>query len=156
MQTKIKEFIILLIISTIIISSCSEDDINNVSGKSDNEKIKQEFLPKAPEGKKWKLIWNDEFNGSIIDTSKWSHVTWQAPGVDQPRKDGFWRNDAAILDGTGNLKMITYYDYLKNRFIDGAIRTKGKFEKKYGYFEIRVKFQKKKDIGQLFGCLIME
>ena len=25
-----------------------------------------------PEGKEWKLVWNDEFDGPELDTSKWS------------------------------------------------------------------------------------
>ncbi len=128
-----------LVIITII-SACKET-INNVEPEKEKE-IKQEFLPSLSDGKKWKLVWNDEFDGETIDTSKWSHVTWQAPGVDQPRKGGYWRDDAAVVDGNGYLKMLVYYDSIKNRYIDGAIRTKGKYEKMYGYFEIRVKFQK--------------
>lgn len=28
-----------------------------------------------PEGKKWKLVWSDEFEGTILDRSKWSFRT---------------------------------------------------------------------------------
>ncbi|PID38834.1 MAG: hypothetical protein CSA65_04985 [Proteobacteria bacterium] len=119
--------------------------------KKEEENIKN--LPPLPDNKKWKLVWNDEFNGSTLDKSKWSHVTWKAPGVDQPRRDGYWRDDAAALNGNGFLEMLVYKDHNKDRYIDGAIRTKGKFEKLYGYFEIRVKFQK--EIGHWSAFWLM-
>ena len=28
-------------------------------------------LPPAPEGKAWKLVWHDEFDGDKLDPSKW-------------------------------------------------------------------------------------
>jgi hypothetical protein len=31
----------------------------------------KDTLPSAPEGKTWKMIWHDEFDGTKIDTSKW-------------------------------------------------------------------------------------
>ncbi|PID63154.1 MAG: hypothetical protein CR986_00350 [Ignavibacteriae bacterium] len=136
-----KKIVVTFFIIIAIVSACKET-INDVEKEKEDKKIEQEFLPQVPTGKKWNLVWNDEFDGITIDTSKWSHVTWQKPGIDQPRKDGYWRNDAALLDGNGYLKMLVYYDSVKNRYIDGAIRTRGKYEKKYGYFEIRVKFQK--------------
>ena len=26
-----------------------------------------------PEGKKWKMVWSDEFDGTELDTSKWDY-----------------------------------------------------------------------------------
>ena len=31
----------------------------------------QDVLPPAPEGRVWKLIWHDEFDGTRLDESKW-------------------------------------------------------------------------------------
>ncbi|MGB2807108.1 MAG: hypothetical protein WBC22_05185, partial [Sedimentisphaerales bacterium] len=34
------------------------------------EKV-EEYMPPVPQGKKWKLAWSDEFNGTKVDESKW-------------------------------------------------------------------------------------
>jgi hypothetical protein len=31
----------------------------------------KDALPAAPEGKTWKLVWHDEFDGTELDTTKW-------------------------------------------------------------------------------------
>ncbi len=100
------------------------------------------LLPAAADSMTWELVWHDEFNGTTLDASKWEHVSWVAPGEDQPRRDGYWRADAARLDGQGNLVMMTYYDAVKKRYIDGAIRSRGRFEKAFGFFEARIQLQK--------------
>jgi hypothetical protein len=34
----------------------------------------KEFLPPLPAGKEWRLIWNDEFDGSTRDETKWNRL----------------------------------------------------------------------------------
>ncbi|MCX7050002.1 MAG: glycoside hydrolase family 16 protein [Candidatus Sumerlaeota bacterium] len=89
----------------------------------------QEFLPPPPDGKTWKMIWNDEFDGVKIDDSKWTI----AP--DGKRKDGWWSTNTVSLDGKGRLVMQTRKD--GDKFVDGSIRTRDKFEHKYGYYVAR-------------------
>jgi len=96
---------------------------------------KQEYLPPLPPGKKWKLIWSDEFDGEKIDESKWE--IFGAKG-DVKRRDGFWVKDDAYLDGKGHLILRTKKD--GDRFTCGAVRTKGKFEHAFGYWVARCKF----------------
>lgn len=51
-----------------------------------------------PEGKKWKLIWNDEFDGTSLDTNKWScrlHM--------MGRRCLHWCDDAIEFDGKSNI-----------------------------------------------------
>ena len=31
----------------------------------------KDTLPPASEGKTWKLVWHDEFDGTALDTDKW-------------------------------------------------------------------------------------
>jgi beta-glucanase (GH16 family) len=45
-----------------------------------------EFLPPAPDGKQWKLIWHDEFDGQQLDETKWNRLG------DWKRRDGYWVN----------------------------------------------------------------
>jgi len=33
----------------------------------------QDQLPAAPAGKTWKLVWNDEFDGTRVDENKWAY-----------------------------------------------------------------------------------
>src|SRR3990172_8308630 len=74
-----------------------------------------ELLPPAPAGNKWKLIWNDEFDGAKLDESKWNRLG------DSKRRDGFWIKDDAFLNGKGQLVLRTRKD--GDRFTCGAINT---------------------------------
>ena len=38
----------------------------------------KEFLPPAPEGKQWKLVWHGEFDGAKLDESKWDETQLEA------------------------------------------------------------------------------
>jgi hypothetical protein len=77
------------------------------------------FLPPVPEGKTWKLVWHDEFDGTKLDATKWEVMP------DAPRKDGWWMRDAISFNGVGHLYIRTFKE--GNRYIDGCVRTKGKF-----------------------------
>lgn len=87
-------------------------------------------LPSAPSGKKWQLVWNDEFNGTTIDGTKWDRPNWA-------RRDHFWRRDSAFLNGKGQMVLRT--EKIGENYYSPCIRTIDRFEKKYGYFETRAK-----------------
>lgn len=116
-----------------------------------------------PTGKKWQLVWNDEFDGDTLDTGKWGfrlHLL-------QQRHETF-SDQGAILDGKGNLLLTlqekdghfhsphlqTGSNYLDRPggsfcFDSGTEAPKlvwpvaqfetAKFMHKYGYYEIRCK-----------------
>ncbi len=88
-----------------------------------------EFLPTLPEGQRWQLAWSDEFDGTAIDETKWDIMG------DWKRRDGFWVKEDAYLDGQGHLILRTKKD--GDRYTCGAIRTRGKFEHRYGYWVCR-------------------
>jgi len=91
-----------------------------------------QFLPPAPKGDAWRLVWHDEFSGKTLDTAKWDVMG------DWKRRDGFWVKDDAYLDGQGNLVLRTRKQ--GKRFTSGAIRTQGKFAHRFGYWECRCTF----------------
>ena len=93
----------------------------------------EDKLPEPPDGKAWKLVWNDEFDGTALDESK-----WEVPEC--PRRDGFWSRKAVSLDGKGNLVISALKD--GDKFLDACVRTRGKFERAFGYYVARIKFQK--------------
>jgi len=92
----------------------------------------KQFLPPAPAGKQWRLLWCDEFSGAKIDESKWEILG------DWKRRDGYWVKADSYLDGKGRLVLRTRKD--GDRFTSGAMRTQGKFEHRFGYWECRCKF----------------
>ncbi|MFP4056696.1 MAG: family 16 glycosylhydrolase [Candidatus Brocadiia bacterium] len=87
-----------------------------------------------PAGEAEGLVWSDEFEGHALDETKWSH---RCPG---PRKGGVNVEEAVVLDGKGHLAITTRR--VGDAFHTGMIGTQGKFERAFGYFECRVKFQR--------------
>ncbi len=92
----------------------------------------EEFLPPVSEGKTWKLIWSDEFDGPKIDESKWEIMG------DWKRRGAYWFKEDSYLDGKGNLLLRTKKD--GDRYTSGAVRSQGKFEHTFGYWVCRCKF----------------
>ena len=87
---------------------------------------------------KWDLIFQDEFNGTELNTEVWD--VW-----DQKRD---WRysysKDNLFLDGKGNLvnRMSIVADPTAENGesrLSGAMTTDDRFETTYGYFEVRLK-----------------
>jgi len=91
-------------------------------------------LPAVEEGREWRLVWHDEFEGPTLDETRWERIG------DSPRRDGFWVKDDAYLDGKGCLVLRTRKD--GQRYTSGAVRTRGKFEHTGGFWEARCKFHK--------------
>ena len=112
-----------------------------------------------PAGKKWKLVWHDEFDGTELDMSKWSYRLH----LMQKRQMTF-TDQGASLDGKGNLVLSLiekdghYYstqlqtgeNFLDRpgvEFEENGFRwpiakfSKPKFMHKFGYYEIRCKLQ---------------
>ncbi|HKJ80179.1 MAG TPA: endo-1,4-beta-xylanase, partial [Prolixibacteraceae bacterium] len=92
---------------------------------------------------KGELVWSDDFDGSgIPDPAKWDRPQYNRRNNNKG-PDGWWSNEDSYLDGEGNLVIRVRKINNKNGDDDpydysvGALRTKGKFEKLYGVFEIR-------------------
>ena len=83
------------------------------------------------DGVSYTLTFGDEFEGTALDMTKWEYCPeWQRQNV-----NCYWRNEAVSLDGNGNLCITSSDDSFD--YIMGGIRSKGKFEQAYGYFEAR-------------------
>ncbi|PWJ54066.1 glycosyl hydrolase family 16 [Dyadobacter jejuensis] len=134
-----------------------------LDGHSQNEQ-NQTVMPgtaqgesQLPEGKNWKLVWSDEFDGEELDRTKWDYRMH----IMQTRHETF-ANDAAKLDGKGNLLLglyekdgnyysshlqtgSNYMDRPGNQYGKSALTwpiadlEPPKFTHKYGYYEIRCK-----------------
>jgi beta-glucanase (GH16 family) len=124
-----------------------------------NSKTPARVESQLPSGYKWKMVWNDEFDGTQLDTTKWDYRLY----IMHSRLKT-WTNDAAQLDGKGNLLLRLYEkdgDYYSSHLQTGSNymdrpgeqyggsklswpigKMKApKFLHKYGYYEIRCKLQ---------------
>ena len=94
----------------------------------------KDALPAAPEGKTWKLVWHDEFDGAKLDEAKWEVM----PDAAAQGTDGGIPK-AVSLDGKGHLVISTLKE--GDSYLNGCVRTKGKFEHSFGYYVARVQLQ---------------
>ena len=86
----------------------------------------------------WQLIWQDEFNGTSIDTSKWNiEGNWDLNPNDQL---DYWVNTANTSVADGNLILKVDYDSVNKRYNGAGIHSNNKYEHLYGYYEARILF----------------
>lgn len=95
---------------------------------------KKEYLEQLR--KSWNLTFYDDFTGDTIDGSKWSHCP------EESRVNGacFWSDKEAFVDGNGHL--VLQVSERDGKYYAGAIRSLGKFEQRYGLFEICCQIEK--------------
>lgn len=94
------------------------------------------FRPGPPPDRKWKMVWNDEFEGNSINMQRWKNLPqkpWTIPGFVTKHAD-----ENGAVDGKGNFVLRLTRD------ADGTIRFNrgliSRIEKAFGYFETRVQF----------------
>lgn len=58
-------------------------------------------LPVLPDDKKWEIVFQDEFNGGVLDSTK-----WQPTGCNNPRRDGWWLDSQSKVSN-GKLVITT-------------------------------------------------
>ncbi len=103
-------------------------------------------LPGIPYGKdidmsKFELTWADEFDGNSLDRTKWGgHYFWGEESA--VRKGGYWDLSlAGVKDGSLHIATKYYPEGLNSNGKPGwytcGIDTRGRFEQKFGYFEVR-------------------
>ncbi|MES2458964.1 MAG: glycoside hydrolase family 16 protein, partial [Armatimonadota bacterium] len=100
-------------------------------------------------GDQWKLLWNDEFTGSAIDTTKWSlNLPWQGDDGTNRHHNSQYASvmtdeDVQLRDGmlhlTSRRKEIPNPKGGFYHFTEGMITTSGKFTTRFGYLEMRAK-----------------
>lgn len=117
-----------------------EVDYVKVKGLSESQSREPEkfIVSEHPE---WKLVWGDEFNGEKIDEAKWKiseRLTPLAYGKNDIKT--VEQKDHAYLDGKGNA--VIKFSYDKEKKILATSGLWSKYEKRYGYFESRLKLTK--------------
>ncbi|TKC07096.1 glycoside hydrolase family 16 protein [Pedobacter frigoris] len=126
---------------TLILTGLSIVFITSIACKK-SKAVKQEPIEEKPAVtdyrpahiiKDYNLFWQDEFNGSTLDLTKWKY-----------RAEGSVRQHATVsrntisLDGKGNLLIKVTKDE-SGKYYVGQTTTDGLFSTRYGYFECRAK-----------------
>jgi len=88
-----------------------------------------------PGDRKWKMVWNDEFEGASYDTTRWfpSGGGWTLPDFKTLHTD-----ENLIMDGKSNLIIRVSKNDQGTLLYNNGLTSY--YEKAYGYFEARVKF----------------
>ena len=92
----------------------------------------------------WKVIFDDEFNGTALDTSKWS-TGWLASGITGPvnsfEKECYDPAQVSETGGALNLSLISKTEscgIADPEYASGMVNTNGKFSYTYGFLQARV------------------
>jgi beta-glucanase (GH16 family) len=87
----------------------------------------------------WELVWRDEFDGPVLDDTKWSPNIWAARKVnDEDQAYTIREKNVRIEDG---MLVIEAHkeEYEGAEYTSGRIHTEGKGDFLYGRFEVRAK-----------------
>ncbi len=120
------------------------------------------------QGKNWKLVFDDEFNGKSLDTTKWipcfhwgttagcasstTPQTWYAPG-NVIVSNGTLKLEARKGAVTENGKTYPYTSAMITTGPLDSTRSSAKFHFTYGYTEIRAKIPKGQGLWPAFWAL---
>jgi len=109
----------------------------------------------------WKLVWSDEFNaadGTPVDSTKWVSETGGNGWGNDELEYYTTRPENAIQKG-GNLviqaieEKYTGPDGVTRNYTSARLKTLGKFSRKYGRFEARIKIPRGQGIWPAFWML---
>src|SRR4051812_31208542 len=96
----------------------------------------QRPTPQAHPQVGWTLVWQDEFNGTTLDASKWNILTREQSKHNELQ---YYLPDEVYVQN-GNLRIRSRIrDYGSQHYTSGRLDTSGKFSPVYGRFEIRAK-----------------
>ncbi|MBI4978512.1 MAG: glycoside hydrolase family 16 protein [Spirochaetes bacterium] len=90
-------------------------------------------LPSVPAGETWKIAFQDEFDGTTVDETKWTIREGK-------RRDMMRSRKAVSLDGDGHLVMSIFKE--GDKFYDSWIDTKNKWTQTYGFWTARIKLHR--------------
>lgn len=113
------------------------------------------LLPAALLSQEWHLVWADEFEGTALDTSRWSYMTGDGTAYGLPSGWGnnelqYYSEENVGVSG-GNLVITAkQQSYGGKGYTSGRIRTLGKGDWTYG----RIEFSAKMPQGQGFWAAI--
>ena len=92
------------------------------------------------DSRKWSLVWSDEFDGTKLDTSKWSYETGSGHNNE---KQYYTKDNISVSDGTLKItakkESVSGYPYTSGRIETITDDGEKLFVTKYGKIEARIK-----------------
>ncbi len=139
------------LVASLILTACSnisfivKDDLFVPVGETIDEEnltlkiVDNGYKQKPERDDDWKLVWQDEFNGSEIDSTKWTHeVNGSGGGNNELQYYVNSRNNSFIKDGFLVIK-AKEQNYKGKFYTSARLNTKNKADWKYGRFDVRAK-----------------
>jgi len=105
------------------------------------------------------LVWEDEFDGTSLDLTKWTHQTGDGCSLGQNlcgwgNNELQWYQSANTVVEDGKLKIIAKRESVGEReYTSSRINTKGKFDQTYGRFEASIKLPTGQGLWPAFWML---
>ena len=167
---KANVFIILSFLSLNIISNATTTEKIIAARENTSKEISKPSVlnnngKKSDKNETWKLIWNDEFEGTELDMTKWSYWENNSPSkngnfldengnfVDQygfNARHYYLRDNVKVENGNLVIELkkendkVVKVDGVDRRILysSGAVHTKDKYDVKYGRIEMRAAMPK--------------
>jgi beta-glucanase (GH16 family) len=84
----------------------------------------------------WTMVWGDDFNGTTLDTTKWSAFVGNTTGG----QNTYTSRTNNVYVAKGMLHLVAQQDgYNGYTYSSGQVRTEGLYYKQYGHIEARMK-----------------
>ena len=117
-------------------------------------KARKEGFRSGPPSPDYRLVWQDEFDGTALDTSKW--VNYYLDIYRVKRKKIIDTPRCARLNGKGQIELVAEYDAKEDLVYLPFLTTKGKYTPKYGYFECRFRLHQEDMLNAAFWLLSID
>ncbi len=106
----------------------------------------------------WTLSWSDEFDGPMLDTTKWTRETGGGGWGNNELEYYTDREQNARIEGgqlviTAAKERFTGPDNVTRQYTSARLKTQGKFNQAYGRFEARIKIPYGQGIWPAFWML---
>jgi len=122
-----------LLLCSFPMTGCKEDGPSKIIESTTTAQDTSLVLPG------WKLVWNDEFNGSFVDSGKWGYeVNGNGGGNNELQyyTEGF---ENSYVDSGALTIVAKKQAYQGKQYTSARMRSKYKGDWTYGHFEIRAK-----------------
>ena len=139
---------VIIVTAVLFASACGSDPSGNDAGSKGGSAAQSPtpdptYTPTGDPGD-WKLSFDDEFDGTSLNTAKWS-AGWLASGITGPvnstEEECYDPAQVTESDGSLNLALITKSEscgIADPVYASGMVNTSGKFSYTYGFLQARV------------------
>ena len=91
-------------------------------------------------GTQWNIVWSDEFNGTSLDTSRWTFETGNNNGWGNNEREYYTSRATNAYVAGGSLHIVARKETMGGfPYTSARLKTQGKFSRKYGRFEFRAR-----------------